>query len=354
MKHPQKINSLEALNNAHSLAIAPFLFQASSCLLKFEILSFLEDSGKNGASLASIVEHTKLTEYAVETLLQIALALNLVEQKEENYYLAKTGWFLLNDPLVKVNFAFTRDVCYRGLENLDKSFLEQRPAGLGALGNWPTIYPALTTLPEPARKSWFDFDHFYSDAAFKDLAKYVLEHFAPKKIFDVGGNTGKWSMLYASMDPTVEIKIHDLPEQCLVAEKNIQQHGLSSQISTVALDILKIKSFPYSDADVWLMSQFLDCFHKDEITSILKKVRMNLAPNSRLLILEPFIGNQPFEIGDLCLAAMSLYFTAIANGTSRFYQVSEFEKCIEDAGLVVEEEVGPLGTGHTLLICRTK
>ena len=159
---------------------------------------------------------------------------------------------------------------------------------------------------------------------------------------------------YASMDPTVEIKIHDLPEQCLVAKKNIQQHGLSSQISTVALDVLKIKSFPYSDADVWLMSQFLDCFHKDEITSILKKVRMNLAPNSRLLILEPFIGNQPFEIGDLCLAAMSLYFTAIANGTSRFYQVSEFEKCIEDAGLVIEEEVGPLGTGHTLLICRTK
>lgn len=73
-----------------------------------------------------------------------------------------------------------------------------------------------------------------------------------------------------------------------------------------------------------------------------------------LYILEPLIGRQPFPVADACLAAMSLYFTALANGTSRFYPYDEFEVFVEAAGFEIERVHDSLGMEHTLLVCRKK
>lgn len=344
-------SALEAVKSAHLIALAPFVFQGAACLLEFGLLALLEKSQKNGITLTEAQSKTELSEYAVETLFQFGTSCKLIEKKRQKYFLTKTGWFLLNDPFVGANFAFAKDVCYRGLENLNSSFKEQKPAGLSVFGNGKSLYPALATLPEPAKTSWFRFDHTYSDKAFRELADLVVT-FGPLKIFDIGGNTGRWSLLYAEKDPKAHIYIHDLPQQCSLARQLIEEKGLSHRIKTVEIDVLEADSFPYADADLWLMSQFLDCFKKEQIVSILKKVRRNLTGKARLLILEPCVGNQPFETGDQCLSALSLYFTAIANGNSRFYTLEEFEECIKAAGLVLEKVTGPLGTGHSLLICR--
>ena len=95
------------------------------------------------------------------------------------------------------------DVCYAGLQKLSEAFRTGRPEGLKALmpeGNWETIYPALSSLPEPARTSWFAFDHYYSDRYFDALAEKIARTLAPARLFDVGGNTGKFAraMLAAS------------------------------------------------------------------------------------------------------------------------------------------------------------
>ena len=62
--------------------------------------------------------------------------------------------------MTRVNFDFTRDVCYQAAAHLDASLAEGRPAGLQTLGPWATLYEGLSALPEPARKSWLAFDHF--------------------------------------------------------------------------------------------------------------------------------------------------------------------------------------------------
>ena len=51
---------------------------------------------------------------------------------------------------------------------------------------------------------------------------------------------------------------------------------------------------------------------------------------------------------------MSLYFTALANGTSRFYPYDEFEVFVEAAGFEIERVHDGLGMEHTLLVCRKK
>jgi len=102
------------------------------------------------------------------------------------------------------------------------------------------------------------------------------------------------------------------------------------------------------------MSQFLDCFSKEEILSILKRAAKVMDENSRLYILETFWDRQPFEAGAFCVNATSIYFTTMANGNSRMYHSKDMIKLVQEAGLYVEQDTDNLGLGHTLLNCRLK
>ena len=51
-------------------------------------------------------------------------------------------------------------------------------------GDWDTVYPALTSLPEKTSNSWFEFDHFYSDHAFDQALDIVFKD-SPKVILDI-------------------------------------------------------------------------------------------------------------------------------------------------------------------------
>jgi hypothetical protein len=102
------------------------------------------------------------------------------------------------------------------------------------------------------------------------------------------------------------------------------------------------------------MSQFLDCFSEAEIVSILRRCVAATGPNCKIYILEAFWDRQRFEAASFCLQMTSLYFTAIANGTSQMYRSTTFLDCVRAAGLEVEAEHDELGVSHTLLVCRPR
>ena len=121
---------------------------------------------------------TSLPPYAVRVLLEAGLGMHIVWRsgEDERFHLGRLGHFLLEDEMTRVNFDFTRDVCYAAAAHLDEALVEGRPAGLRTLGPWATLYEGLSALPEPARRSWFAFDHFHSDAAFPDVcARLALQ-----------------------------------------------------------------------------------------------------------------------------------------------------------------------------------
>ena len=104
------------------------------------------------------------------------------------------------------------------------------------------------------------------------------------------------------------------------------------------------------DADVWWMSQFLDCFSPDQIVAMLARVAQAMKPGARLCIMELFWDAQKFEAASFSLNATSLYFTCLANGNSRFYHSAVFIGLLQQAGFVIEQEFDQIGRGHTLLI----
>ncbi|MCK5818876.1 MAG: SAM-dependent methyltransferase [Psychromonas sp.] len=341
-------STLDAKIQAQTLAFSPIIFHAARTLRDLDILKVLDEAKDEGLNAQQISELSGVSEYGVKVLLDMALSAYIVTWDKPNYVIAKLGFFLLHDGMTRVNFNFIADVCYAGMIHLTQAIKNGTPAGLKEFGDWSTIYEGLPRLPEKTRKSWFEFDHFYSDRSFPFLLKKVFVN-KPKRIFDIGGNTGKWSLKCVNYDKDVEMTIIDLPQQIEVAIKNVAEAGFADRITHYPMNLLdKTLALP-TGADVWWMSQFLDCFSPMEILSILLRIRKAMKHDAKVYILELFWDAQKYEAATLSLNATSLYFTCLANGNSRFYRSSDFLEIVEQAGFNVSTRTDNIGLGHTLL-----
>lgn len=342
--------ALEAQALAQWIAFAPFVFQAARILRDSGLLAALEKSAPTGLTLAEARAKLGGTEYAARVLLEAGLGIGLVRLQDGRYLATKTAYFLLHDALTRANMDFTQDVNYLGLFHLEEALKTGKPAGLKVFGQWPTIYEALAHLPEPVRKSWFAFDHYYSDAAFPAVLPHVFRQ-PPRRLLDIGGNTGKWALHCLRHDPQVHVTIMDLPGQLRMAEKTLRDAGFGARTAFHEGNLLDPASALPAGFDVVWMSQFLDCFGEDEIVSILTRARGALGAGGKIYILEPFWDRQRLAAGAFSLQMTSLYFTALANGNSRMYETGAFFALVQRAGLRVAEQVDNLGIGHTLLAC---
>jgi hypothetical protein len=324
-------------------------FQAARIARDNGLLKALEAAGAPGLSPPEAASGARLPLYAARVLLEACLALDLVTLAEGRYILTFTGSLLLNDPIVRVNLDFTQDVCYQGAFHLDASLAEGRPAGLGVFGPWATIYAGLTELPERTQQSWFRFDHAYSSQAFPAALPIVLGH-GVRRLLDVGGNTGLWARACCRHDPQVEVTILDHPAQLALATENARQDGFGDRVRGLAMDLLDhAVPFPPGFDGVW-MSQFLDCFPETDIVALLKRGREALTPGGRVFVLETCWDRQPHLAARDAVIATSLYFSCMANGTSRMYHSDDLRECMAQAGLRVlaEEQLGY----HTLFTCQ--
>src|SRR5882724_3079596 len=159
-----KKTALEAKGLAQFIAFGPVVFQVAKTVRDTGILITIEDhTHSGGITIEEIVEKVKLPHYGVRVLLESSLGIGLIIVNDGKYTLTKTGYFILHDPLTRVNMDFIQDVNYKGLFHLEESIKNGKPEGLKELGNWPTIYEGLSQLPPYIQKSWFAFDHFFSD-----------------------------------------------------------------------------------------------------------------------------------------------------------------------------------------------
>jgi len=327
--------------------------------LELGILKNISASGDKGQTLKEAAEAAGVSVYAAQVLIEIALGMNLVKtlpsSDEDRFILGKIGWFLLEDEMTAVNFNFTNDVCYNGAFELANSLRAGKPLGLGVFDTRAkTIYEVLSSLPEQVKKSWFDFDHFYSDIGFVEALPIVFSH-KPKKIIDIGGNTAKWAVACCRYDPDVELLIVDLPGQTAVAEKNAAAAGFQNRIKTLSRNILNDDLVLPEDTDLVWMSQFLCCFSLEEVKLIMSKLRSAAGKKANVFVLEPFWDKQRFEAARFSLQATSLYFSCMANGNSKMYRYGELAAAIEDSGFEILNAHNNLASNdYSLLHCRSK
>jgi len=351
-KKPMK--AFDALQEAQKIAFAPFVFQTTVSLRNLGIFDFIfENNAKGGVTLTEISNGTSISQYGLSVLLEIAESANIISKDEAGKYeLTKIGYFLNYNQMTSANINFTQDICYNGLYHLQESIETGKPAGLKELGNWSTIYEGLSQLTSKEQQSWFAFDHYYSDEIFEEALETVFKK-KPKLLYDIGGNTGKFANLCCTYDDDVNVHIFDLPGQLSKALENAKNKGFEKRISGTEIDWLSDNPIIPSGADTIWMSQFLDCFSKEEILKILKIAVQAMDSDTELIIIETYTDRQKFGSAKLTLEATSLYFTALANGNSKMYNSIEFKALVDQAGLTIEAD-NKVGEFHTMFICKKK
>jgi len=341
----------EAQSEAQRIAFAPMVFQACRILRDAGILELVRQSGSVGMTLNEVVSKSDLPRYGTKVLLEAGLGIGLFCINDGRFTMTKLGYFVLLDSMTRVNMDVVHDVCYRGLFDLEKAIRESYPAGLKTLGDWKTVYEGLSSLPPEVQRSWLSFDHYYSDGAFPAAIPFVFAD-RPKRVLDVGGNTGRFAIECIRFDPNVRITIADLPQQLKFARDAVHEHKLDDRVDFLAIDLLdELTPLPRGYDIIW-MSQFLDCFSEKEIISILRRVARALPAGGALCVLELFWDRQPNETAAFCLQQTSLYFACIANGNSQIYQSADLLHCLDQSGLEVIEDRDGVGPYHTLLKCR--
>ncbi len=340
-------HAFTALEKAHFISFAPYAFQASVLLRDYGILHHIQEQSK-GLPFESIQEKASISEYGVRILLEAGIGIGLLYEEEGRYFITKTGSLFITDAMVNINTNFMRDICYEGAGKLKESIEDGKPKGLPFLGPWKTIYEGLTQLTPLQEKSWFDFDHYYSDHVFPLVMPKVFES-NPTRILDIGANTGKFSLQCLSYNPDIHMNLVDLGKQLDVAKANLEAKGYDGRFTMIEHNMLNNHIDLPGTYDVIWMSQFLDCFSDVEIMAILTKCKKALAPNGKILINETFWDNQPFHASMYSLQMTSLYFTTIANGNSQMYDSRVFETLINKAGLHIVEKEENIAQTHTLL-----
>ena len=345
---PERQNAFSARFEAQKIAFAPVVFQSVHYAWKRGMLQALSDAGQAGLNVAQLASDGRWSEYVLKVVLETCLSAGVVYLKEGNYVLDKTGYIILTDKMTQINFDFNQDVCYAGLSSLAASLDAQQPLGLNELGDWPTLYQGLSSMPEPAKTSWFAFDHFYSDTSFPEILADIFAT-APRQIMDIGANTGKFSCAALAYHPQVQLHLVDLPTQLAVAQTALQTAGVSDRAQLHALDLLNPDLPLPQGMDVIWMSQLLSCFSEAVIASILQRAVAALAPRGQVIIMDTFWDRQRYDSASYCLINTSPYFTAMASGNSKVYESSDYIRLAKTVGLTLLTVRDDIGYCHSLL-----
>ena len=348
-------NARQAQEMAHIYSWGPVIFQVSRLMIKYGILEMLNEHPE-GLTQEEIAAKTGLSVYAVKCLMEASLTTHivLIDTQTDKFRIAKTGWFLLRDEMIRADINFNHDVNYEGWYMLDNALVESYPAGLKHFGEWSTIYEGLSSLPESVQRSWFGFDHYYSDHSF-DEALSIIDANKTRTLLDVGGNTGRFAMRCVAANPTIEVTICDLPQQIALMREATKDEKGSDRIHGIGMNLLdETQTFPSNrHYDVIWMSQFLDCFSEQQIVSILRRAAAILDADNRIYIMETLWDRQDYVPAAMSLTMTSLYFTAMANGNSKMYNTDDMSRLIHDAGLEIETIHDRIGNGgHSILICK--
>jgi O-methyltransferase domain len=345
---PPDQSAFDARYEAQKIAFGPVVFQCVRYAWKRGMLQALADAGSTGLSVEQLAAGGRWTEYVLKVVLETCLSAGAVAIRDGRYVLDNVGFCVLTDKLTQVNVDFTHDVCYQGLFDLDRSLDEEKPLGLKALGDWPTIYQGLSQLPEPAKASWFAFDHYFSDTSYPDVMPDVFAT-APRTVMDIGANTGKFSLVTLAFNDDVQMHLVDLPGQLAIADATLQLAGVRERAHLHAVDLLDDAAPLPGGMDVIWMSQFLSCFSEPAIASILRRATAALGERGQVIIMDTFWDRQKYDIASYCLINTSPYFTAMASGNSKVYQAADYVRLAEAAGLKLLTTRDNIGYCHSLL-----
>lgn len=158
------------------------------------------------------------------------------------------------------------------------------------------------------------------------LAK-AFDFSAHRRLLDIGGGTGSWSISIAEEHPELEAAIFEIPAVVDVAERRIAEAGLASRIRVISGDAIN-DPLP-SGYDVFLLANLVHYWSPEQNRKLLRRVRDAAEPGSRLLVVDFWTNADHTE--PLAAALMAGEFAVhLRNGD--VYSVDEFRGWLGQTG----------------------
>lgn len=262
--------------------------------------------------------------YPLDRLLSAAIALRLLEKRTGNRVgLGSLGAPLANNEGLRA-LVTHHALLYEDLKN-PVALLRRRPHSETELGRY---YPYAAAESAPANEEVAPYSALMSATAGPLIAEVLDAYsFAPhSSVLDVGGGEGRFARAVAERWPHLDVAMFDLPAVAGLA----RQANVTAQSRVrVCPGDFRVDALPSGFDVITVVRILLD--HDDAtVLQLLKSARAALAPNGRLLIVEPMAGVRGARnVGD---AYFAMYLFAMGSGRAR--------SCAELEGLCVRAGFG--------------
>jgi (2Fe-2S) ferredoxin/ubiquinone/menaquinone biosynthesis C-methylase UbiE len=103
-----------------------------------------------------------------------------------------------------------------------------------------------------------------------------------RRMLDLGGGSGAYSIAFAKAVPQLRGEILDLPDVLPIAQEHLRRAGVADRISTRAGDMLQASLG--KDVDLVLLSAICHMFSVEENRGLLQRIYQALAPGGRVVV----------------------------------------------------------------------
>ena len=292
-------------------------FMAAKHLFAANELGLFEALADSPANLDALAARTGLTRRAARISADAMVALGLLEVQDGIYRNSKTAARFLAGP---------------GPGDL-------RPF----LRFWDKIsYPAWTRLAETLLASGPPREMFELDDELQHIASAGIEailagpattlpeafDFGPhKRLLDIGGGTGSWSIAIAKRHQNIRASILELPTVTELATSRVADAGLGHRITVITGDAM-VGELP-AGHDVFLLANLIHYWSAEQNQELLQRVRRAAQPGSALLLADFWTNAAHTE--PLQAALMAGEFAAhLRNGD--VYSVEEVHEWLDRTG----------------------
>jgi len=202
---------------------------------------------------------------------------------------------------------------------------------------WSTLTDAVRTgtrirvrvdgddTPEWTRNFIAGMQHNAKDRA--PLVAIALGIFGVRRILDLGGGSGAYSIAFAKAGPDVQCEILDVPEVVPLTAEYVSKAGVSGQVSLRPGDMLR-DDFG-SGFDIVMLNAICHMFSEGQNRDIFRRAHQALAPNGRLVV-QDFILD-PDKTGPQHAALFSLNML-VATDAGASYSGSDYIRWMKGAG----------------------
>jgi hypothetical protein len=301
-----------------------FSFKKTGALLSAIELGVFTAISEGAGTVAAIARRVGIEAEAVERLLIVCKALDLVREVDGRYrnlsdverYLVRGSRTYFGDYLV-----------YQARSEYDRFEDLTRHLRPGGEPEPPKRYAALMADPDEARRFTVAGYNASLSLAHKLAKTFDFSRFT--RWLDLGGGSGCYSIAACERNPSLRTIVMDFPNVLAVTREFVARHGLQDRIDTRAGNFFEDELPAGCDLVSYITP--LQSYMPAEVIRALTRAREAVAPGGTVLVLDYMLNDD--KTGPLDPAFMNLQGVRDGHFTGRVNSGAELRGYMEAAGL---------------------